>query len=106
MQAIKANRIQHHQKNLTTDAKGTSLGRNEKSTTKTIKLQMVMLCGKGKHESGKAVGYKINTQKSLPFIYTNNERSEREIKETITFNITSKRMKYQGKSTYRKESVL
>ena len=35
-------------------------------------------------------GYKINTQKSLAFLYTNNERSEREIKETIPFTITSK----------------
>ena len=30
---------------------------------------------------GKVVGYKINAQKSLAFLYTNNERSEREIKE-------------------------
>ena len=30
-------------------------------------------------------GYKINTQKSLAFLYTNNEKSEREIKESITF---------------------
>ena len=46
---------------------------------------MGRLRGKGKHESSKVVGYKINTKKSLPFIYTNNERSEREIKETIPF---------------------
>ena len=31
----------------------------------------------------KIAGYKINTQKSLAFLYTNNERSEKEIKETI-----------------------
>ena len=37
----------------------------------------------------KAAGYKINTQKSLAFLYTNNEKSEREIKETIPFTITS-----------------
>jgi len=43
---------------------------------------------------GKISGYKINTQKSLAFLYTNNERSEREIKETISFTITSKRIKY------------
>ena len=42
------------------------------------------------------VGYKINTQKSLAFLYTNNERSEREIKETIPFTIASKRIKYLG----------
>ena len=39
------------------------------------------------NESGKLAGYKINTQKSLAFLYTNNERSEREIKETIPFII-------------------
>ena len=38
-------------------------------------------------------GYKINTQKSLAFLYTN-ERSERNIKETIPFLTTSKRIKY------------
>ena len=41
-------------------------------------------------------GYKINTQKSLAFLYTTNERSEKEIKETIPFTITSKRIKYLG----------
>ena len=39
-------------------------------------------------EFGKVSGYKINAQKSLAFLYTNNERSEREIKETIPFTIT------------------
>ena len=41
-------------------------------------------------------GYKINTQKSLAFLYTNNENSEREIKESIPFTITTKRIKYLG----------
>ena len=35
------------------------------------------------NELGKGAGYKINTQKSLAFLYTNSEISEREIKETI-----------------------
>jgi len=35
------------------------------------------------HEFGRVVGYKVNTQKSLAFLYTNNNRSGREIKETI-----------------------
>ena len=48
------------------------------------------------NEFGKVEGYKINTQKSLAFLYTNNERSEREIKKTIPFSITSKRIKYLG----------
>ena len=34
----------------------------------------------------KVSGYKINTQKSLEFLYTNNEKSEREIKESIPFS--------------------
>ena len=42
------------------------------------------------NESGKVAGYKINEQKPLAFLYTNNERSEREIKETIPFTITKK----------------
>ena len=48
------------------------------------------------NEFGKVAGYKINAQKSLAFLYTNNKRSEREIKETITFSITTKRIKYLG----------
>ena len=36
------------------------------------------------------VGYKINTPKSLSFLYTNNEKSEREIKELIPFTIATK----------------
>ena len=47
-------------------------------------------------EFGKVAGYKINTQKSIAFLYTNNERLEREIRETIPFTITSKRIKYLG----------
>ena len=41
-------------------------------------------------------GYKINTQKSFAFLYTNNEKSEREIKESIPFAITTNRIKYLG----------
>ena len=37
-----------------------------------------------------------NTQKSLAFLYTNNEKSEREIKESIPFIIATKRIKYLG----------
>ena len=46
------------------------------------------------NEFGKVAGYKINSQKSLEFLYTNNERSEREIKETIPFTMATKRIKY------------
>ena len=47
-------------------------------------------------EFSKVAGYKINTQKSLAFLYTNNEKSEREIKESIPVTITTKRIKYLG----------
>ena len=41
-------------------------------------------------EFSKVSGYKINIQKSVVFLYTNKELSEREIKKTIPF--TSKRI--------------
>ena len=48
------------------------------------------------NEFGKVSGYKVNTQKYVSFLYTNNERSERKIQQTIPFTITSKRIKYLG----------
>ena len=47
-------------------------------------------------EFSKVSGYKINTHKSLAFLYTNIEISEREIKEVISFTIAAKRIKYLG----------
>mgnify|MGYP002510609759 FL=1 len=47
-------------------------------------------------EFNKVAGYKINTQKSLAFLYTNNEKSERAIKESIPFTMATKRIKYLG----------
>ena len=46
------------------------------------------------NEFGKVAGYKINAQKSLAFLYTSDEKSEREIKETFPFTIATERMKY------------
>ena len=61
------------------------------------------------NEYSKVAGYKINTQKCLAFLYTNNEKIEREIKETIPFTIVTKIIKYLGmyppketKTVYRK----
>ena len=48
------------------------------------------------NEYSKVSGYKINTKKSFAFIYINNEKTEREIKETIPFTIVMKRIKYLG----------
>ena len=47
-------------------------------------------------EFSKVAEYKINTQKSVAFLYTNNEKSEREMKESIPFTIETKRIKYLG----------
>ena len=60
---------------------------NPKDTTRKL-LELI-------NEFGKVAGYKINTQKSAAFLYTNNERLEREIEETIPFTIASKRIKYR-----------
>ena len=48
------------------------------------------------NEFGKVAGYKINTQKSLAFLYTIDEKYEREIKETLPFTIATQRIKYLG----------
>ena len=53
---------------------------NPKNTTRKL-LELL-------NEYSKVAGYKINTQKSLAFLYTNNEKIEREIKETIPFPVT------------------
>ena len=51
------------------------------------------------NESGIVAEYKINIQESLAFLYTNNKKSERQIKETIPLSITIKRRKYLGKKS-------
>ena len=48
------------------------------------------------NEFSKVAGCKVNTQKSLAFLYTNNEISEREIKESIPFIIEAEIIKYLG----------
>ena len=54
---------------------------NLKDSTRKL-LQLI-------NEYSNVAGYKINTQKSLAFLYTNNEQTEREIKETIRFTIAT-----------------
>ena len=52
------------------------------------------------NEFGKVAGYKINAKKSLAFLYTNDEISEREIKETLPFTTAKKKQKKpRNKST-------
>ena len=48
------------------------------------------------NDYSKVAGYNIKTQKSFAFLNTNNEKTEREIKETILFTIAMKRIKYLG----------
>ena len=48
------------------------------------------------NEFGIVAGYNINAQKSLAFLYTNDEKSEREIRETLPFIMARKRIKYLG----------
>ena len=48
------------------------------------------------NEFGRVAGYKINAQTSLAFLYTNDEKSERETKEILPFTTATKRIKYLG----------
>ena len=64
------------------------LHRKPKDTTRKL-LELI-------DDYSKVAGYKINTQKSLAFLYTNNEKTEREIKETMPFTIAMERIKYLG----------
>ena len=56
-------------------------------------------------EYNKVAGYKINTQKPLAFLYTNNEKIEREIKETIPFPIVMKIINYLGINLIKKQKI-
>ena len=47
-------------------------------------------------EFGNVAGHKINAQKPLAFLYINDEKSEREVKETLPFTTATKRIKYLG----------
>jgi len=59
---------------------------NPKDTTRKL-LELI-------NEYSKIAGHKINTKKSFAFLHSNNEKTEREIKETIPFTIVTKRIKY------------
>ena len=61
---------------------------NPKDATRTL-LELIK-------EFGKVAGYKIIAQKSLAFLYTNDEKSEREIKKTLPFTTAAKRKNYLG----------
>ena len=61
---------------------------NAKDTTRKL-IELI-------NEFGKVAGYKVNAQKSLAFLYTNDEKSEKEIEEILPFTTASKRIKYLG----------
>ena len=60
---------------------------NPKDFTKTI-VDLI-------NEFGKVAGHKINIQKSMAFLHTNNELSEKEPKKTIPFTIAKNKIRYQ-----------
>ena len=62
--------------------------KNSKDATRKL-LELI-------NEFGKVAGYKTNAQKPLAFLYTNDEKSESEIKKTLPFTIATKRIKYLG----------
>ena len=64
------------------------LTENPKDSTRKL-LELI-------NEYSKLAGYKINIQKSLEFLYTNNEKTERGIKQSIPFTIATKKIKYLG----------
>ena len=61
---------------------------NPKDTTRKL-LELI-------NEYSKVAGHKMNSLKYLAFLYTNNDKTEREIKETIPFTIALNRIKYLG----------
>ena len=61
---------------------------NPKDATKKL-LELI-------NKYSKVAGYKVNTQKSLAFLYTSNGKTERYVKETIPFTTATKRIKYLG----------
>ena len=48
------------------------------------------------NEFGKTAAYKVNTQKSEAFLYTNNKTAETEIRKIIPFDIATRKIKYLG----------
>ena len=57
------------------------------------------------NEYSKVAGYKINTQKSIALLHTNNEKSEGDIMETIPFTTATKRIKYFGINLPKKQKT-
>jgi hypothetical protein len=61
---------------------------NPKSSTREL-LQLI-------NHFSKVAGYKINSNKSVPFLYINDKQAEKEIRETTPFTIATNNIKYLG----------
>ena len=75
------------------EIKGIQIGKEAKLSL--FADDMILYIENPINEYSKVAEYKINTQKSLVFLYTNNEKREREIKETVPFTIATKRIKQE-----------
>ena len=58
------------------------------------------------NEFGKTAGYKVNTQKSKAFFYTNNETSEAELRKKISVDTATRKIKYLGINLTKEAKVL
>ena len=76
------------------EIKGIQIGKEAKLSL--FADDMILYIENPINDYSKVAGYKINTQKSLVFLYTNNEKTEREIKKTVPFIIATKRIKHSG----------
>ena len=87
--AIKGIQIGKEEENLSLFADGMIVYMENPIDSTKILLNLI-------NEFGKTVGYKVNTQKSKAFSYTNNETSETEIRKKIPFDIATRKIKYLG----------
>ena len=88
------------------DIKGIKIGRWHDTVHSKILRDTAIKLAELINEFGKITGYKINIQKYVTFLYINNERSGKEIKETIPFSIHIKKNKYLGINLRRQKPVL
>ena len=65
-------------------------------TTTSLSIHLLVELLELTNEYSKVTGYNLNIQKCLALLYTNNEKSEREIKETVTVTTATERVKYLG----------
>ena len=94
---IKGNQIRKEEVKLSLFADDILYIKNPKDATRK-QLELI-------NEFGKVAGNKIKAQKSLAFLYTNDEKSGNEFKETLPFTIATKRIKYLGINLPRRQEM-